>query len=100
MKETLSSFKRKIKPGVRLMCVLNEYRPELSGTYRRVYGTHENSFTWTGEPKLHETALSWTYWPKAREVVRVSENEITWHLGTGKSADLLTLRIVEEGETK
>lgn len=44
--KTLADLKRAIKPGVRLRCIKNQYRPELDGGIRVVVRVFTGQFTW------------------------------------------------------
>ena len=61
---SLAELKRAIKPGVRLRCISNSYRPELNGRERLVARVQTNAFTWydqtphTLEIRWHPDALA------------------------------------------
>ena len=48
--KTLADLKRAIKPGVRLRCIKNQYRPELDGGVRVVVRVFTGQFTWLPDP--------------------------------------------------
>jgi hypothetical protein len=74
---SLAAFKRSIKPGSTILCVENTYQPKLNGKKRVVVRVRGNAFV------SHREGIEgdfFTYWPKARDVVAVSETEITFRL--------------------
>jgi hypothetical protein len=72
--KTFADVKRRIKSGVKLLCVANTYRPVLDGTERTVVKVQTNAFNWTGDPKATDGKPSWTYWKKASDVTIIDEN--------------------------
>ncbi len=78
--KTLAELKRRIQPGVKLLCVENTYRPELNGKTRVVCRVQTNAFTWKHEGETHELVQigtdehstrcscgAWTYKPSWRD---------------------------------
>jgi hypothetical protein len=48
--KTLADLKRTIKPGMRLRCIENTYRPELNGKQRKVVRVFTEQFTRVEDP--------------------------------------------------
>jgi hypothetical protein len=55
--KSLAELKRTIKPGLRLRCIENTYRPELNGKIRTVCRVQTNAFTWKTE-EAHEIKIN------------------------------------------
>ena len=92
---TLTAFKRNVKAGTPMICVENTYRPDINGQKRTVLKAGTAVIEWVGDG---EGCKSRTPWPKARDVVSVSDNQITWRLfpgRDGKEHHTVTLRLTE-----
>lgn len=60
--KTLADLKRAIRPGVRLLVVNHEYRPELTGTTRTVTDVQGNGYFYLSEG---DSKRSWSGYAKA-----------------------------------
>lgn len=88
--KSLAELKRAIKPGVRLRCIENTYRPELNGKSRVVVRVQTNAFTWK-----HETGPStesWTNYEKASAYTFPGGNTFSF-LGTARGGQQHTVTL-------
>ena len=64
--KTLTDVKRRIRDGVRLVCVSNTRRPELNGQLRTVTKAQINGFFWLADG---DHRRYWTPYPKAQDCI-------------------------------
>lgn len=80
--KTLADLKRLIKPGVRLRCIANTYRPELNGRERVVVRVFTGQFTWI-EPNVDHSLIgdscSCGRWTLKPDTHRSAEEEFSYH---------------------
>ena len=95
--KTFSDVKRRLAPGVRLLCVENTKRPEVNGSTRIVQTILTNAFTWRPPD---DPAPFWTYFPPARRVQILDRHTfrmpITGPYREDDSFHTITLRFVED----
>lgn len=84
-RHNLASIKRRIRPGVSLLCIRNTLRPELDGTLRRVTRVQGNGFWWTCDRDPRE---AWTDYPPASGVVFVDDDTFRFPLGEHHHVEL------------
>lgn len=77
MTVTLTSFKRAIRVGDRFETTRQDCRPELVGTIRTITGMTGGYVRCTFE---HNDVEGVMYWPKARDVLAVTDDEITFRI--------------------
>jgi len=77
--KTLTELKRTLKPGTRIRCIENTYRPELNGKLRLVTRTQTNGFYWMADDAMKE---SWTPYCKA-SLFKFDGNAFQFSLGRG-----------------
>jgi len=98
--KTLADIKRRIQPGVRLICVENTKRPELNGKERIITKVQTKAFVWIHADEDAKAAKgSWTNYAPARDVDILDENTFRMAIANwdGKTIDptiTVTLRFI------
>jgi hypothetical protein len=99
--KTLIDIKRRIRPGARIECVENTYRPALNGTIRIVVHKQGNAWTWrfADNPLGAVSERQWSHFPPAKGIVYLNADTVRLPLANpyGKVHDghTLTLRFLD-----
>jgi hypothetical protein len=91
--KSLADLRRTLKPGMRVHCVENTYRPELNGKTRLVRRVQGNAFTWVHEGE--DMKESWTRYEKASQFTFDGTDTFTMKL-FDDDARIVRLRVLAE----
>jgi hypothetical protein len=86
---TLTEIKRRMLPGVRLLCVNNTYRPELNGTMRTVVQSGPSVWRWRLDG---DKQLARSEWGRASDSTIIDNDTFT--LPLSRPGHFVTLRFV------